>query len=580
MSNSNQKLPVLYKNKTRYKKKTLVNERSSIVNIHRNFQSVNLNDMFGIIGDSHRYQFVMLISLSIIASVQAFFIFSLFFQFKIPDFQCKNLTTNEIENCSRLNYCTQKNTLELITSVPSILENFSMFCITELMLTKILTLIIFSSILILSPFYLLNKIKGRKQGLMILTTLQIICCIIIINASNFYTFTIILTLNFTCAAVWLISAFLYIIESSGKKFHNKSFKIYSIFIALSIIACSFVFQKQINYKSIYKILMMVLVLLSCFYLVLVESPAYLKSNSNIFEFYLALREIARINYSPLRAEKRKDRIKKILFDDIDPSVDLNNISSFYDKNDLYMVDHSNNSKNLKLKMHPLNFKQMQIKKKIRQMNKIFKINLRDESAFRIPGFVLLNMIYHNVLIFCSSFITFIFWFSIDILNKQNNNNTSIFISFSFFIGMLCNLYSPFRIPFSFSLVGSLLIISLMLSFTHLKIFFDQESEQEKLRNINIPFMSLLLSGFYFFIGLGFFSSLKNSLKNFKKDILLLSTICMLFSIVLGISCSGFLTSYFRLNDVPILWGIFVVTAFALPLSMLSPIKNEKIKQTY
>merc|ERR1712137_229301 len=151
----------------------------------------------------------------------------------------------------------------------SVVEDFSLLCRPQWVLTQLLGYIFLSSALLTSPLILLNRVMGRKWSLLFFGFVQVACCLLTLHTKKLYVFSLGLSLNLSCALAWLISAYLYIIESSGKSFHRKSFVVYIVSISSSMISCSFISYNYMDYTSVNVVLLMVLIVFNVFYLSMV-----------------------------------------------------------------------------------------------------------------------------------------------------------------------------------------------------------------------------------------------------------------------------------------------------------------------
>ena len=569
MSLSKQKLTVPIDPKT--PKNKIISEKFLVQNILRNFQTIKLQKLLKLSGEANRYQYFMLICLSILAVVQAFFITSLFFHFLLPDFSCKS-DSGTLINCTLSDYCSQKE-LNFVATVPSIVENFNLICHPKWLLIKTLGYIFLSSSLLAAPLMLLNHILGRKIALFAYNFIQVLACLLLIYSSSFSLFTFGLTINVSCAFCWLISGYLYIVESSGKAFHLLSFKVYTLSLGASMFCCGFVCFNFFPFKSVYILLLVTIIVFSFFYFALVESPVFLKGTSDLLNFYLSLREIARINFSPRRAQSRKEKIKRMLFDEVDPSLAESSLSIQSNDNE----ELSPKPESLHLKSFPLNHKSIRKNKKIATRKKIFSLSLSRESALRLPAATLISLFYCTAMTLFSAFLTFIFWFSLQNLSDLDVQSSHVVLSTSFALGVLSMHLFPFRIPSSFSILGNLVMVSLMLTLSHLTTAspFDSSPPSTDLEQFHKSLFGPLLFAFNYFSGIGFFSCFKASLEQFKRDEQLVASVLVIFALSAGISLGAYFTSSMLLSGASVFWAVLVVCVLAFPLSLLSPSRHKQ-----
>lgn len=564
MSTNEQKLPVpLISNKPRLSQ---TSEKYKIQNILRNFETLQLRKLLRLSGDNNRYQIFMLICLSIIAKVQSFFIISLFFQFVIPDFNCISPSSSTPIQCSLSQFCSAQNELIFSAKVKSVAEHFSLLCQPQSALIKLMSYIFLSSVLLSSPLVLLNRVFGRKWSLCCFGLVQIGCCLVILHTKTLYWFSFAVSLNISCALVWLISSFLYVIESSGPVFHSKCFVVFTLSAASSMISCSFFSHNFADFTSLYLVLVMTLIVSNVFYLSMVQSPVYLKNNASIFRFYVSLREITRMNFSPQRALNRKQRIKNLLFDQVDPSRDATRLSS---ENSFSLDVPKSQENSPHLKSLPLNHRQIRKNKRALLREQIFGLSLSNEAPLRVAFPAFLAFFYFAFSCLFASFFAFIFWFSLLDPTKFSIRSNSLLLSFSFFLGVLTSNFLSPHVPSSLPVLGNLLCTCFLLFVVQLS---PPISDSPQLAQIspNPPLFNSLVFGFNYFAGLGFFSTFRNSLASVKKDLQLLVTILVIWAFWSALALGAFFTNRFLENNVPVYWSIFAVAVLALPLSLLSP----------
>ena len=586
------------------------NQKNIFNNIRTNFRMITQEKLLKICGGKHRYQNFMLSSFSTIAALQTIFLACMPFFFMTPKFLCSKGGTKTNFVCSVDEACLDGNDIEIVTEIYTLIEHFNLFCKPDEFSPKILAIIFSSAALLAGPLFLLNHAIGRRMTLFIYSALQISTCLLVIHVDSFVIFTICFTIITSVAVAWLFSAFMYLVESTSKSFRERAFILYIISISCALVSVDPLYHRFKNYKTMFIFMIICLICLSFFYMILVESPRYARDNYNIRDFYYCMKEIIRINFSFSKGNRRKEALKVILFDEINPSESVSakemvtsinsmspssntRVNETPDKNPVHSIKDTNqkekplisndeigklkDSKSLSVNFNTSQdnndldlVKSVQVDSRVRR--NIYKISLpfsRESFSGALSMIVISQIIISFFRTIFSVFNCSIFWFSLSNFGTGNPDLTSALLSLSFLLGTVISilLHSVMTSGtiISACFIANLLIISVLLSLSQLNA--------AKTSRFSLDLALIFL--FNTSSSISCFPSIKESIRNFNFELKSLATVLSIISSLLGFALSAYLTGCFLSFDVNIIWSIFLVTVLSLPMTLMSNYKPKK-----
>ena len=600
----------------------LINTNSNLVkNIYTNLRTVDQRKLIKICGDQHRYQHFMLFSFIFICFLQTLFLLFPPFLFLVPDFSCAHPDSADSYICTLSEFCDPNNHYILLEPTHTFREHFHLMCTAPSFIPKLLSVILASSTLLTGPLFLLNSIIGPKMALVFISFLQIFACLLLLHTSSLHLATVCLAVLVSAALSWFFSAFDYLVESSGSPFRLRAYYAFVLTMSVSMILSGPLFGFFAQFQSLLVLLTVAGLCLTFFYIILVESPRYMRENFSLRRFYRALREIIRLNFSPSKAKRRTEALKVILFDSIDPSVQivsskqdssLDSISNFVTsrvdktKDDLDIVKNSlvqikshtrcvsrrnfdsNDRVSEKLSVvreqspHPSqnlqaalfanrNFDQVDPQTRLQIYRLQLPFTKRSLGSF-FSGSTVSQLLFSVFLLTCSAFLSSFFWFSLERLASGNALLNASVLSGSVMVGLLVSFAKNRELFISLSFLMNLLTSSFLLGV-------------DRVRNVttNEAFDSFTQSSFIFPVlfvynlasAFAYFSTVRTVTSNFRTELKVFVNVVVLTTTLVGFSLAAFLTSLMLEFQATMLWAPFVMGVLALPPSFLFRFKSKE-----
>lgn len=596
-------------------------------NIYTNFRLVDQKKLIRICGEQHRYQYFMLISFICMALLQMLFLMTPIFLFLIPEYRCVEKESNRLTTCTLSQACASKSQFIIEPKSYSFKEHYGLLCQASYFSGKVLSLIFISAAGLSAPLFLLINILGRRLTLGIYSMLQIFSCLMLLHVHDLYFSTGLLAILVSVAFIFFLVSFEYLSESSGGVFKVRAYQIFILALALSLVISNPIFKFFQQFQSFIVFLIMAVLCLSFSFMILIESPKYMREVYTLRNFYFGLREIIRINFAPPLTKRRKQALKVLLFDAIDPSIqvisetdrlsddsishaissqifqvkdDMNisipsksvmkNKTSKQSKRQISISKEQLSQENMKMESKPVKIKNMDIQQTIfgkkttklvdpKTRKKIYKLKLPFMSTpitTFISWFTFSQLIYSVFFLISSAFLTSFFWFSLQDMASRNPQLNASILSVSFFVGSFLSIVNKKDLMVSLAFMTNLGSTSFLLILDSLTMSFTfQVNQSTGFHYLILPILFVFnLSASFVYI-----SVLRTSILNFRNELKSLIKVLIIFASFMGFSFGAFSSSLLMEYELSLLWGVFIVAVLTLPLSFFFRFKlNEPFSQ--
>lgn len=182
---------------------------------HKNVENLNIAELLYFIGDSHKYQKLIICFLACLSITIGIVGSNLPFIFYEPEFVCKRFDGSSYI-CSQKEACQNQFKFDVIVHRSSIVSDFNLYCDRSLILEHSQALYFFISAFGATIILLLADMRGRLFGLYMMCSGFILGSSLSYNSSSLIGIFIGLGISQTCLLASLGLTSIYINEVIGK----------------------------------------------------------------------------------------------------------------------------------------------------------------------------------------------------------------------------------------------------------------------------------------------------------------------------------------------------------------------------